>query len=238
MGATARVCKTFVPLAAGLLVLAVTLPGPARAQTQAESESCQFSLAIPKTAIYPLIQRLRGDDDIDGNAANVDFVAFLHQPKWKKGQQPKGLRLDLDLKIREIDGDGSVYQGSRSYEVIDKWIIGGTSKQIEGCLSGIFKKCVDVFASSARTEAQLMAQCTYASTWQIKDVINGLSPTNNRKWVEYRNENTKLIKSIECLADANGPDTGKIGCKVIDFRPNIRININFNQKAILPSTGP
>ncbi len=234
MGATASVCKTFVPLAvlwaAVLLASAVSLPGSA----QAEGESCQFSLAIPNTAMYPLIQRLRGDDDINGNAANVDFVAFLYQPKWKKGQRPKGLRLDLDLKISEIKGDGSVYQGLVSYEVTDKWIIGGTSKQIQGCLDGVFKKCVDVFAKSARSETQLMTQCTYASQWQIKDVINGLSPKSNRKWVEYRNENTQLIDFIECLADANGLDAGHIGCKVITFRSDIRININFNQKTTVP----
>ena len=128
----------------------------------------------------------------------------------------------------------AVYQESRSYEIIDKWIIGGTSKQIQDCLSGIFKTCVGVFASSARTEAQLMAQCTYASKWRIKDVINGLSSSNNRKWTEYRNKNAKLLKSTECLADAQALDGGNIGCRVIHFRPNIRININFNQKAVLP----
>lgn len=233
MGATARIPIAGVLAVAAVLGLGTFLPGPAQGQSQAQDPSCQFTLSIPKLGLYPLIRRLRGDDDIDGNAADIRIEARLFQPKWRQGEEPPGLRLDLDLQISEIKGDGSAYQGSKSFRVKDKWIVGGDIRQVQTCLAGIFKKCVEIFAKEARTEAQLMAQCTYASRWEVKDTMMARSPNNNRKWTVYKNKKAKLMKSVKCLADSDGPDTGKIGCKIIAFRPIIKVNINFNQNPLV-----
>lgn len=233
MGATARIPIAGVLVAIGVLGLGPFLPGPAQGRSQAQNPSCQFTLAIPKLGLFPLIRRLRGDDDIDGNAADVRIEAHLFQPKWRQGEEPQGLKLDLDLQISEVKGDGSAYQGSKSFWVKDKWIVGGDTRQVQTCLQGIFKKCVEIFAKEARTEAQLMAQCAFASQWRIKETMKVRSPTRNRKWTKYKNKKAKLMKSIECLSDANGPDAGKVGCKTITFLPKLRINVNFSQNPLV-----
>lgn len=233
MGATARILIAGVLVAIVVLGLGPFPPGPAQGRSQAQNPSCQFTLAIPKLGLFPLIRRLRGNDDIDGNAADVRIEAHLFQPKWKKGEEPLGLKLDLDLQISEVKGDGSAYQGSKSFPVKDKWIVDGDTRQVQACLTGIFKKCVEIFAKDARTEAQLMAQCTNASRWRIKEIMKVRSPTRNRKWTTYPNKKAKMMKSVECLVDANGKDAGKIGCKIITFLPDLRINVNFGQNPLV-----
>lgn len=229
MGATARIPIAGVLVAAVVLGLGPFPPVPASAQ----NPSCQFTLSIPKLGLFPLNRRLRGDNDIDGNAADVRIKARLFQPKWRQGEEPPGLKLDLDLQISEVKGDGSAFQGSKSFWVKDQWIVGGDTRQVQTCLAGIFKKCVEIFAKEARTEAQLMAQCAYASQWEVKDTMLVRSPSRNRKWTQYDNKKARLMKSIECLADANGPDIGKVGCKTITFSSKLRINVNFGQNPLV-----
>ncbi|NQV46202.1 MAG: hypothetical protein HQ504_00320 [Rhodospirillaceae bacterium] len=220
---------TAVGLAAGVGFLT---PPPAIAQAQKQSQSCQFYLNIPTFDLYPLIRRLRGDDDIDGNAATVNLESFLHQPPWGQGEKPNGLRLDITLTISEQGGDESIYQGAKSFWIKDKWITGGTDKEIQDCLINVFGQCVAIFAKTARTEAQLMAQCSKAAEWKVKDALKLKSGSNNRKWTGYESKVTKLIKSADCLADSNGPDAGNIGCKIITFHPNIKIDVNFGRNPV------
>ena len=103
----------------------------------------------------------------------------------------------------------------------------------DGVSIGGWLQKAERFRFKARTEAQLMTQCAYASKWEVKDTMLVRSPTSNRKWTQYKNKKVKLMKSVECLADANGPDTGKLGCKTITFSPKLRINVNFGQNPLV-----
>ena len=105
MGATVRISIAGVLVAVVVLGLGPFLPVPAQGRSHAQNPSCQFTLSIPKLGLFPLIRRLRGDDDIDGNAADVRIEAHLFQPKWRQGEEPQGLKLDLDLQISEVKGN-------------------------------------------------------------------------------------------------------------------------------------
>lgn len=240
MDATTRIIKKFTNgLMAGLVAVVIVagvefLPVTVQAQNlaQASGQSCRFNLNIPPFDLYPLNQRLRGDDDIDGNPATISIKSALHQPPWRTGQKSNGLRLDIILTITERGGDGSAYQANKSFWIKDKWIIGGTDKQIQDCLINVFGQCVKIFAKSARTEAQLMAQCSHAAKWQVKEDFKVISVSNNRKWTSYKSETNKLVMSAKCLSDANGSDAGNIGCKTITFYPEMMLDVNFGRPPV------
>ena len=109
-------------LISGLLLAEVLSPRPALAIHG--GKGCVFTMNIPDMAIYPLIQRLRGDDDIDGSATTITIDTLIEQPSWKQGEQPKPLQLDVTLRVSEIGGDGTVYAGGKALEIKDKWILG------------------------------------------------------------------------------------------------------------------
>ncbi len=205
----------------------------APALAQSKSRNCQFTLNIPTLNIYPLDRRLRGDDDMDGNSPRINVEALIHQPQLdKRGKPADKLRLDLVVKIAELTGDGTAFEGRKSFWLVDKWIGGGNARQIQDCLAKIYKECTKIFAKDARSEAQLKAQCTRASQWRIKDTIEANSVANNRKWTIYLKKRARLLKSANCMSDATGKDTGKLGCKDITFRPRIKIDVNFGRDAL------
>jgi len=96
----------------------------------------------------------------------------------------------------------------------------------------IFKTCVGIFAKEARTEAQLMAQCSNASVWRIKERFKVKSPSNNRRWTTFEPESKSVIKSANCLPDVNGTGAGSIDCKDITIRENLTIDVNFGHKPL------
>ncbi|MDA0305527.1 MAG: hypothetical protein O3B76_04480 [Proteobacteria bacterium] len=232
MSTSAGIFKFCFVLASCLLLVVALSPRPAHAIHG--GGGCVFTLNIPKKDIYPLIRRLRGDDDIDGNSTSITIDTLLEQPPWKRGEKPKVFQLDVNVKITELGGDGSIYEGGKTYPISNKWIKGGTVEQIHQCLNGTFKTCVGIFAKEAKTEAQLMAQCTNASVWRVKERFKVKSPSNNRRWTVFKPKSKGIIKSANCLPDANGRDAGNIGCKDITFRDAIRIDINFGHKPLKP----
>ena len=50
---------------------------------------------------------------------------------------------------------------------------------------------------------------------------------NNTKWTTYKKKKAKLVNSAECLSDTEGRETGKLGCRNITFRRDIKINLLF-----------
>ncbi|MCH7937364.1 MAG: hypothetical protein IH994_09805 [Proteobacteria bacterium] len=206
---------------------------PEEAVAQSKSGNCQFTLNIPALNVFPLHRRLRGDEDMDGNSPRINVEALIHQPQLdERGKPADKLRLDLVVRIAEFKGDGTAFEERKSFWLIDKWIGGGKTRQIQDCLANIYKECVRIFAKDARSEAQLKAQCTRASEWRIKDTFEVKSRANNRKWTTYLKKRARLLKSAKCLSDATGKDTGKLGCKDITFRPRIKIDVNFGRDAL------
>ncbi|MEE8350779.1 MAG: hypothetical protein V3R37_01095 [Rhodospirillales bacterium] len=232
MSTSAGIFKSCFVLLSCLLMGVALSPMPAHAIHG--GSVCVFTLNIPKIDIYPIFKRQRGDDDIDGNATFITIDMLLEQPSWKRGEKPKPFQLDINIKIAEIGGDGSIYQGGETFPISNKWIKGGTVEQIHQCLNDIFKTCVGIFAKEARTEAQLMAQCSNASVWRIKERFKVKSPSNNRRWTTFEPESKSVIKSANCLPDANGTDAGSIDCKDITIRENLTIDVNFGHKPLKP----
>lgn len=235
MDATAWIRKPgFLVLACLVFALSGSFVlAPAVALAQSKSGNCQFTLNIPTLNIYPLHRRLQGDEDMAGNSPRINVEALIHQPKLdKRGKPADKLRLDLVVRIAEFKGDGTAFEGRKSFWLIDKWIGGGNGRQIQDCLANIYKECIRIFAKDARSEAQLRTQCSRASQWRIEDTFEAKSVANNRKWTTYLKEKARLLKSAKCLSDATGKDTGKLGCKDITFRPKIKIDVRFGRDAL------
>lgn len=132
------------------------------------------------------------------------------------------------LSIR-FKGDGTAYKGHQAYWLLDPWFVGGNGKMVRGCLDKLYQDCIKAFGPNARTEALLKAQCSRAAQWRVSDTFNANAGDNNTKWTIYKTKNSKLMNSVECLSDTDGRVTGKLGCRNITFRPNIKINLLFGQ---------
>lgn len=215
-------------VAAAVVGLMVFSPGPARAQ----DKGCVFSLRLPTLHVFPLFHHVKGDDDLSGKDAEIDLQAILHRPVVKRGGQAKGLRLDLNVKIADFKDTGTAFEGNQSFWINDRWLRGGTTADLRDCLDRVFEDCVKAFKEGAHSAAQLKRQCTNASRWNVTDFIKVDSGINNRKWTQYEKKGAGLLQSAECLSDANGNDAGKIGCRNITFRPDIRIDVNFGSKGL------
>ncbi len=224
MDATVRVFLVAAVMATGFF-----LPGAAQSRNQ--DRSCQFTLNIPNLEVYPLQRRLKGDDKINGNS-RIELEAMIQRSDEAKGKRTNGLRLDLDVRIAEFKGDGTAFQGHRAFWLLDPWFVGGNAKQVRGCLDNLYRECVKAFAKSALSEAHLKAQCTRAAQWRISDSFTATAGDNNRNWTVYLKKKPKLVKSAECLSGSSGKDTGKLGCRNITFRPNIKINLLFGQNKL------
>lgn len=218
MDATIRILGT-----AGLVASVLLSPVAARGQ----QNSCLFTLKIPTLHVFPLMRHVKGDDDMEGNRPSIDLKAFIHQPKSKKGRRAKNLRLDLSVRIAEFKGDGTAFLGTQSFWISDRWLAGGSSKQMEECLAERYRDCIKAFGGKGRSKASLKAQCGRAAEWRVKEIFRPEAAPGNRKWTTYKKKGAKLLKSAECLSDVSGADSGKLGCRNITFRPNIKININF-----------
>lgn len=225
MDATIRILGT-----AGLAASVLLFSGAARGQ----ESSCLFTLKIPTLHVFPLMRLVQGDNDMEGHRPRIDLEALIHQPDSKKGRRAKNLRLDLSVRIAEFKGDGTAFLGTQSFWITESWLAGGSIKQIQDCLAGRYRDCVKAFGGNGRSKAAVRAQCGRASEWRVKEIFRPEAAPGNRKWTTYEKKGAKLLKSAECLSDVRGADSGKLGCRNITFRPNIRINVNFGSRKLGP----
>jgi len=219
--ATIRILIVVVIMAAGFFL-------PGLAQAAGQNKSCQFTLNIPNLNVYPSSTRFRGDDEIDGKS-RIELEARIQHSDDNKGKKTTGLRLDLDVKIAEFKGDGTTFKGHQAFWLLDPWFVGGNADKVRGCLDNLYKECVKAFGPSALSKAHLKAQCSRAAQWRVSDSFNANAGDNNTKWITYKKKKAKLVNSVECLSDTDGKVTGKLGCRNISFRRNIKINVVFGQ---------
>jgi len=199
---------------------------PGLAQATGQDNSCQFTINIPNLNVYPLSTRLKGDDEINGNS-RIELEALIQRSDEKKGQKTNGLRLDLDVKIAEFKGDGTTFKGHQAFWLLDPWFVGGNAAKVRGCLDNLYKECIKAFGAGAISKAHLKAQCSRAAQWRISDSFKANAGDNNTKWTTYKKKKAKLVNSAECLSDTEGRETGKLGCRNITFRRDIKINLLF-----------
>lgn len=223
MDATIRILGT-----AGLVALVLLLPGAARGQRN----SCLFTLKIPTLHVFPLMRHVWGDEDMEGHRPRIDVEALIHQPKSEKGRRAKNLRLDLSVRIAEFKGDGTAFLGTRSFWISDRWLAGGSTRQIQECLAERYRDCIKAFGGNGRSEAALKARCGRAAEWRVREIFRPEAAAGNRKWTTYEKPGAKLLTSAECLSDVRGADAGKLGCRNITFRPAIKINVNFGAQKL------
>lgn len=132
-----------------------------------------------------------------------------------------------------LKGDGTAFQGRQAFWLLDPWFVDNTANKVRGCLDNLYRECVKAFAKSAFSEAHLKAQCTRAAEWRVTDSFNATAGDNNKNWTTYLKKKPKLVKSAECLSGTSGKDTGKLGCRNITFRPNIKIGLIFGHVKLL-----
>jgi hypothetical protein len=182
--------------------------------------------------VYPLSTRLKGDDEINGNS-RIELEAQIQRSDENKGKKTNGLRLDINVKIAEFKGDGTAYTGHQAFWLLGPWFVGDNGHKVRGCLDNLYRECVKAFGASALTPALLKAQCTRAAQWRISDSFNANAGDNNTKWTIYKKKKAKLVNSVECLSDTDGKVTGKLGCRNITFRRNIKINLLFGHDKLI-----
>jgi len=214
--ATFRVCCAALALAA---VFSFTRP----ADADHGDHSCQFTLNIPNLNLYPLRNVLKVGA---GGSPEISLDAIIQRPEGSSGRGGKALRIDLDLRIAELKEGGAV-QGHQAFWLLDHWFVGGDPRRIRACLERMYQDCVKTFGKSAPTKAVLRAQCQGAARWRVTDRFIAAPDPDNRRWTVYRKKSAKLLQSAECLSASSGKAAGKLGCRNIAFRPNLRIDLTF-----------
>ena len=97
MSASTGIFKFCFAIICGLLLAVAISPRPALANHG--GQGCVFTLNIPTMNMYPLIHRLRGDDDIDGSPANIGAFG-QDETRLNGNREPHPVYIVRSLRMR------------------------------------------------------------------------------------------------------------------------------------------